>query len=59
MKPMEFLRAFFHHLTLASTTLFTILLLGEFFVPGSVLPFVDLIDLALVLLGLIVTRVVI
>lgn len=59
MRPIEFLRAFIHHLTLASLVLFVLLLIGEFFVPGSVLPFVNLVDLSPVLLGLVVLRAVI
>ncbi|MFA5936177.1 MAG: hypothetical protein WC787_04995 [Patescibacteria group bacterium] len=55
MNTSLFFRTLLLHVTCAATTLFVVLLVGEFFVPGVVLPFVNVIDLSfplLVLLGL-------
>ncbi|MEO5928271.1 MAG: hypothetical protein ABIO72_06095 [Patescibacteria group bacterium] len=55
MELSQFLRRFLYHITAASCVLFVVLAVGEYLVPGVVLPFVDLVDVApflLVLLGL-------
>ncbi len=49
-----FLKQFLFHTTSASIVLFVVLLLGEFFVPGSILPFINLIDASLFLIVLVV-----
>ena len=55
MDSLDFLRRFLRHVTAASVVLWIVLVIGEYMVPGVVLPFINLIDLApalLVLLGL-------
>lgn len=54
MTLSEFFRRFLWHVTTAATVLFVLLLIGEYFVPGSVLPFVDLVDATIVIIGLLV-----
>lgn len=54
MTLSEFLRRFLFHLATACSSLFIVLFVGEYFVPGSVLPFINLIDATLVVLGLLV-----
>lgn len=49
-----FLKQFLFHTTAAAIVLFVVLLLGEFFVPGSVLPFINLIDASLFLMVLVI-----
>ncbi len=49
MSPLQFLRSFLFQAIASAVALTTILLAAEFFVPGSVLPFADLIDLLPVL----------
>ena len=50
----EFFRRLLWHITTAATTLFVVLLIGEYFVPGSVLPFIDLVDGAIGIAGLLI-----
>lgn len=50
---MNFVKRFLYHLTAAATLLFAALAAGEWLVPGSVLPFFNLIDAAIPLIGLI------
>ena len=52
MPISEFLKRFLSHVTAASTVLCIVLAAGEYLVPGSVLPFLDLVDAALVVLAL-------
>ncbi|MBU1034612.1 hypothetical protein KKF59_00375 [Patescibacteria group bacterium] len=54
MKPIDFLRGLFFHVTAATLILAVILLAAEKLVPSSVMPFIDVIDLLPVLLFLIV-----
>lgn len=54
MTLSNFLRRLLFHTTAASLVLSVILLIGEKLVPGSVLPFIDLIDLLPILLALII-----
>lgn len=49
MSFSEFFRRLLFHVTCATLTLCIVLLIGEKFVPGSVLPFVDVVDLVLAL----------
>jgi len=51
MSLFSFLKGLLFHIVSAATILFLTLLLGEYFVPGSVLPFVNLIDATIPLLG--------
>ena len=53
MSISEFLRRFLYHTTSAATALVGLLVVGEWLVPGSVLPFFNLIDAVLVLTALI------
>lgn len=50
MEPLQFLRNFLRHVTAAACVLFVILAVGEYFVPGVVLPFIDLVDAVPILL---------
>lgn len=54
MPISEFARRFLFHAASAATVLLAVLAIGEFFVPGSVLPFLDLTDLSLAVLVLLV-----
>lgn len=54
MPISEFLRRFLFHVASAATVLLIVLAAGEYLVPGSVLPFLDLVDLSLVVLLLVV-----
>ena len=56
---MMFLKRLFFHITTALITLFVVLLVGEWFVPGSVLPFINLVDLTIPLIGLLIVCVLI
>ena len=47
-----FLRKFLAHVAGAATVLCAILVIGEYFAPGSVLPFIDLVDGSLIVLVL-------
>lgn len=49
-----FLRRLLFHVALAALVLFAVLLIGEIFVPGSVLPFIDLVNLTLGLVALLI-----
>lgn len=49
MSISDFLRRLLFHVTTASLVLCVVLLIGEKFAPGSVLPFIDLVDLLLAL----------
>jgi hypothetical protein len=51
MSLFAFLKGLLFHIISAAIVLFAILLLGEYFVPGSVLPFVNLIDAIIPLLA--------
>lgn len=57
MTLLDFLRRLLLHATLAASVLTAVLLLGEFLVPGSVLPFIDLIDLLPILFAFVVATV--
>ncbi|MBU1348613.1 hypothetical protein KJ781_00925 [Patescibacteria group bacterium] len=52
MPISAFLRRFLFHVTAAADVLAILLLLAEFFVPGSILPFIDVVDLLLPLIFL-------
>lgn len=55
MDHFVFLRRLLRHVTAATAVLFVVLILGEYFVPGTVLPFIDVVDavpILLVLLGM-------
>jgi hypothetical protein len=52
MPIVEFLKRLLTHVTAAATVLCIALAVGEYLVPGSVLPFLDLVDLALVVAAL-------
>jgi hypothetical protein len=62
MSILDFLKRLLVHVTAAATALCLVLAVGEYLVPGSVLPFLDLVDLALlvgalnVVTALVVTR---
>lgn len=52
MNLSQFIRRFVSHLTAAMSVLFVLLTVGEYFVPGTVLPFIDVVDAAIVILVL-------
>ncbi len=52
-----FLKKILFHCTAVALVLFIFLLLLEYLVPGSVLPFIDLIDGSMVVLGLLVIQI--
>lgn len=52
MTTRQFFRRLFFHLAAASTTLIGCLFLGEWLVPGSVLPFFNAVDAVLPLIVL-------
>jgi hypothetical protein len=54
MDHFDFLRRFLRHITAASSALWIVLMIGEYMVPGVVLPFINLIDLIPVLLLLLI-----
>lgn len=54
MKLIDFLRGLLFHVTSAALVLAVLLLIAEKFVPSSVMPFIDVIDLLPVLLVLVV-----
>ena len=54
MDIKEFLKRFLFQLTVAGLLLTVLLLLGEELVPNSVLPFIDVVDLLPILLGLLI-----
>ncbi|MCR4278468.1 MAG: hypothetical protein NUV81_01010 [bacterium] len=56
---MILLKRFLFHVTASATTLFLILSIGEWLVPGSVLPFFNVVDAILPLFGLILVCVLI
>lgn len=53
MSPIRFLKSFLFHTIFSAVVLALILISAEIFVPGSVLPFVDLVDLLPVVLGVV------
>lgn len=53
MTLSEFLQRFLYHVTAALAVLAIVLLIAERLVPGSVLPFVDVIDLLPIVFGLV------
>ncbi|MCI0479489.1 hypothetical protein L0Y59_03010 [Candidatus Uhrbacteria bacterium] len=52
MTPSEFLRRFLFHVTAAADAVAALFLVAEFLAPGSVLPFVGLVDLLIPLIVL-------
>lgn len=59
MSIREFFHRFLWHISAAAITLFVILLIGEYLVPGSVLPFVDLIDATIAIVALVILTVIV
>jgi hypothetical protein len=54
MTLFDLLRRFLFHLSVAGTVLIVVLLLGETFVPGSVLPLLNVVDAIPILVILVV-----
>ena len=53
MSPIQFLKSFLFQTIFSAVVLAMILISAEIFVPGSVLPFVDLVDLLPVVLSVV------
>ena len=59
MSPLQFLKSFLYHTIFSVVFLALILLIAELLVPGSVLPFVDLVDLLPLVLGVVFVGVIV